>query len=77
MNNRTWFGLFAARGTPQAIIDKVNAQVNEILKEKDTQEALELQGATPVGGSPQDFARFMRKDYENWRPVAQRAGGSL
>jgi tripartite-type tricarboxylate transporter receptor subunit TctC len=77
MESGSWFGLFAARGTPQAVVDKVNAQVNEILREKETQDALELQGATPVGGSPQDFARFLRRDYENWRPVAQRAGGTL
>ncbi|MEO7742100.1 MAG: tripartite tricarboxylate transporter substrate binding protein [Usitatibacter sp.] len=77
LESGSWFGIFAVRGTPQAIVDKVNAQVNEILREKETQGALELQGATPVGGSAQDFARFMRRDYENWRPVAQRSGDSL
>jgi tripartite-type tricarboxylate transporter receptor subunit TctC len=76
LESGSWFGLFVAKGTPQAIIDKVNTQVNEILKEKDTQDALERQGATPAGGSPQDFARFVRREYETWRPVAQRSGSS-
>ena len=77
MESGSWFGLFVAKGTPQPIVDKINAQVNEILREKETQEALEKQGATAVGGSPQDFARFRTREYETWRPIAQRAGGSV
>jgi len=73
MENGSWFGLFAAKGTPQPIIDKINAQVNAILKEKDVQDFLEQNGADPVGGSPQDYARVIRNDYELWRPVVQRA----
>lgn len=76
METGSWFGLFAAKGTPQALVEKLNAQVNEILREKETQEAFDKQGATPVGGSSQDFATMLRKDYESWRPVAQRAGAS-
>jgi tripartite-type tricarboxylate transporter receptor subunit TctC len=78
LESGSWFGLFVAKGTPQPIIDKINAQVNEILREKETQEALEKQGATPVGGSPQDFARMRTREFEMWRPIAQKAGaGSL
>jgi tripartite-type tricarboxylate transporter receptor subunit TctC len=73
MENGSWFGLFAAKGTPQPIIDKINAQVNAILKEKEVQDFLEQNGADPVGGSPQDYARIIRNDYEMWRPVVQRA----
>lgn len=76
MENGSWFGLFAPRGTPQAIVDKLNAQVNEILKEKDTQEHFERNGAEPAGGSAQDFARFIRREYELWRPVVQRTGAT-
>ena len=74
MEAGSWFGLFAAKGTPQAVIDKVNAQVAAILKEPETLEALERQGATPIGGSAQDFARHVQRDYEGWKPVVQRSG---
>ena len=78
LESGSWFGLFVARGTPQPIIEKINAQVNEILREKETQEALEKQGATPVGGSAQDFQRFRMREYEMWKPIAQKSGaGSL
>ena len=76
MENGSWFGLFAPKGTPQPIIDKLNAQINEILREKETQEHFERNGAEPAGGSPQDFARFIRREYETWRPVVQRTGAT-
>ncbi len=59
----SWFGLLAPVGTPQAIIDKVNADVNKILP------ALEKQfiaaGADPVGGPPKVFADFIMSEYTN------------
>jgi tripartite-type tricarboxylate transporter receptor subunit TctC len=73
MENGSWFGLFAAAGTPQAVIDKVNKDVAEILREKDSIEALEKQGAVPKGGSPKDFADMIRADSDGWRPVIQKA----
>ncbi len=73
MENGSWFGLFAVKGTPPAIVDRINAQVNAILQEKETIEFLQHNGAEPIGGSPQDYARIIRNDYEMWRPVIQRA----
>jgi len=73
MENGSWFGLFVVKGTPQAIIDKINAQVNAILKEKEVQEFLERNGAAEVGGSPQDYARIIKTDLETWGPVVRRA----
>jgi len=73
MENGSWFGLFVVKGTPQAIIDRINAQVNAILKEKDVQDFLERNGATEVGGSPQDYARIIKTDLETWGPVVKRA----
>ena len=73
MENGSWFGLFAARGTPQPIIDKINSQVNAILREKEVQDFFDLNGADPVGGSPQDYARIIKNDYEMWAPVVKRA----
>jgi tripartite-type tricarboxylate transporter receptor subunit TctC len=76
MDTGSWFGMFVAKGTPKAIIDKLNAQVAAILKEPETQEALEKQGATPAGGTPEDYKRFLQKDIDFWRPVVQRTGAS-
>ncbi|MEO5694669.1 MAG: tripartite tricarboxylate transporter substrate binding protein [Usitatibacter sp.] len=74
MDNGSWFGLFAAKGTPPAIIEKFNAAINQILREPETQEAFDKQGATPVGGSPADFGALLKRDYEFWKPVVQSSG---
>ncbi len=76
MDNGSWFGLFAAKGTPAAIVEKFNATINQILREPETQEAFDKQGATPVGGSPADFGAMLKRDYEFWKPVVQRSGAS-
>ena len=73
MENGSWFGLFVVKGTPQPIIDKINSQVNAILKEKEVQDFLDQNGADGVGGSPQDYARIIKTDLETWAPVIKRA----
>jgi tripartite-type tricarboxylate transporter receptor subunit TctC len=71
-----WFGLFAPKATPSAIVAKLNATVNEILRESGLQEGFEQQGAEPMGGSPEQFARKLQRDYEAWKPVVKRSGAS-
>ncbi len=70
----SWFGLLAPVGTPQAIIDKVNADVNKILP------ALEKQfiaaGADPVGGPPKVFADFIMSEYTKWKKVIEDSGAA-
>jgi tripartite-type tricarboxylate transporter receptor subunit TctC len=73
METGSWFGLFAPRGTPQPVIDKLNATINEILKEPSTLDSLEQQGAVPKGGSPRDFADMIKRDSDGWRPVIEKA----
>jgi len=70
----SWFGLLAPAGTPQAIIDKINADVNKILP------ALEKQfvaaGADPVGGPPKVFADFIMSEYTKWKKVIEDSGAA-
>jgi len=73
MENGSWYAFYVVKGTPQPIIDKINAQVNAILKEKEVQDYLEQNGADGVGGSREDCARVIKSDLETWRPVVTRA----
>lgn len=72
-----WFGLFAPKATPPAIIAKLNATVNEILREAALQEGFDQQGAEPMGGSPEQFAKKLLRDYEAWKPLVKRSGASV
>lgn len=66
-----WFGLIAPAGTPKEIVDRLNADVNAVLKQPDVVEKFTSAGAVPVGGSVADFERFIRTDMEKWARVVK------
>ena len=61
-----WIGLLAPSGTPPEIIEKLSGAANEALKTATVQSALKQQGTDPVGGTPKEFADFIRADIEKW-----------
>ena len=68
-----WFGIVAPIKTPKNIVDKINQEVAKILKEPDVRKQLLAQGAEPVGGSPEDFGKFIRSDMKMWDDVIKSA----
>ena len=64
-----WYGILAPAGTPAPIIDKISKATNEALKDADTLNALHVQGLDALGGSPDDFARFIKSETERWARV--------
>jgi tripartite-type tricarboxylate transporter receptor subunit TctC len=68
-----WFGAMAPRGTPTAIIDRLNAVVNKALTSDDIKKNLEQQGMVPTGGTPQKFGERIRREYDRWLKVVQEA----
>jgi tripartite-type tricarboxylate transporter receptor subunit TctC len=72
-----WNGLFASPGTPDAVIARVNADVNDMLKDAAVKTLLDAQGLTAVGGSAADFKRVIDGDVKRWGPVISRLGIKL
>jgi tripartite-type tricarboxylate transporter receptor subunit TctC len=68
-----WFGTMAPRGTPQPIIDRLNAGINKALQDPAIKKNLEGDGMMPSGGTPQQFGERIRKDYERWTRVVKEA----
>ena len=64
-----WFGILGPAGTPTPIIDKVSKATNDALKDPETLKALRAQGLDALGGSPDDFARFIKSETERWARV--------
>jgi tripartite-type tricarboxylate transporter receptor subunit TctC len=62
------------RGTPQPIIQALNAAINKGLQDPTIKQSLERDGMTPSGGTPQDFDQRIRKDYERWMKVVKEVG---
>src|ERR1700686_3253067 len=59
-----WIGLLAPAATPPAIIEKLSAAANDALNTEEVRAALKAQGTDPVGGTPKEYADFIRADIE-------------
>ncbi len=69
-----WLGIMAPAGTPQAIVDKLNAEINKAISRPDVKEAWDKQGAVPLVMTPAEFDAYLRKDVEKWAQVVKAAG---
>ncbi len=68
-----WQGLIAPKGTPKAIIDKLNAAANEALKDPQLRELMLAQGNEIGGGSPAEFAALVKAEASKWSAVVKSA----
>ena len=64
-----WFGILAPAGTPKPVIDKISDAANKALKDPDVLNQLETQGLNALGGSPEDFARYIKSESERWARI--------
>ena len=68
-DSQGWFALLAPVGTPAAILEKINAEVNKALATPEFRERLQAVGAEPVGGTIDDFKQRIRQETERWAKV--------
>ena len=68
-----WQGLIAPKGTPKAVIDKLNAAANEALKDPQLRELMLSQGNEIGGGSPAEFAALIKAESAKWGAVVKTA----
>jgi tripartite-type tricarboxylate transporter receptor subunit TctC len=73
----TWSGLIAPAGTPQAVIDRINAEANKALGTAEMKQKLYEDGSTPLGGSPKQFAEFIKAEHAKWGAAVREAGIKL
>jgi tripartite-type tricarboxylate transporter receptor subunit TctC len=69
-----WFGLLAPAATPAAIVAKISADVSRALAEPELRRKLLELGADPAGGTPDEFARFIRADQAKWSKLMREKG---
>ncbi|HQP65871.1 MAG TPA: tripartite tricarboxylate transporter substrate binding protein [Quisquiliibacterium sp.] len=73
MEFSNWFGVFAPAGTPPDIVQRLNRELNAVMRSPEVLERLERAGADAAGGTPEQFARVYRDEFESWKAVIQRA----
>ena len=70
----SWHGFVVPSGTPQPVVDKLNRQINLILKQEDIRKTFNEQGVVPDGGTAAQFEAFIRKQMDIWKKVVSTAG---
>jgi len=68
-----WYGIMVPAGTPDAIVAKLSAEINRILRMPDVIERLAADGSVPAGNSPVEFARFIEVEQKRWGAVVKSA----
>jgi tripartite-type tricarboxylate transporter receptor subunit TctC len=72
-----WWGILAPAGLDNAIVRKINVDVEAILRTKEMIDFLAAQGAEPLITSPEDFLKILQADIVKWDAVVKRAGVTL
>jgi tripartite-type tricarboxylate transporter receptor subunit TctC len=73
----TWVGFFAPAGTPAEIVQKLNEALNRVLQMPDVRERLDALTLEPVGGSPQQFADYVRAEVVKWGAIVKQTGAKV
>jgi len=69
----TWFGVFGPAGTPKAVVERLNMEVNKVLADPAIRERFALLGFEPAGGTPGEFAAVVQRDAAKWSKVIKDA----
>ena len=70
----SWYGLFAAAGTPKNVLATLSSEIVKIMRAPDIRERFASDGFEPVGYGPEEFARFLRDEVVKWARVVKMAG---
>ena len=73
----TWYGIVAPRGTPQPIVEKLNAELRRMLAQPDTQQKLLSMGLEPAGGTAAEFGTLIHSEIAKYRDIVRKAHVTL
>lgn len=72
-----WQGVMVPSGTPAAVVDRLNNEINKALSDPELRASLSSQGLLVAGGSVQQFADFVRQDTARWAATVKASGASV
>jgi tripartite-type tricarboxylate transporter receptor subunit TctC len=68
-----WVGVLTTAGTPRPIVDRLNTEINKVLRMPEVVAALDKQGVTPTGSTPEEFQNLISSEIAQWTEVAREA----
>ena len=72
-----WYGVVAPAGTPQAIVERMNSEIRQVLRIEKVKAPLLAEGAELADGTPAQFGDFIRQEASKWSTVAKQSGAQL
>ncbi len=72
-----WYGVLAPAGTPEDILNALNAHVVKIMQTADMQQRLHDDGIVPVGNTRREFAAYIKAELVKWADVIKRSGARI
>ncbi|MEI8305238.1 MAG: tripartite tricarboxylate transporter substrate binding protein [Burkholderiales bacterium] len=72
-----WMAVLAPAGTPADVIGRLNREMNAVLALPEVRERMHSQYMEPIGGSPEQLARFMQDELRIWTPIIRRSGATI
>ncbi|MBF5005883.1 Bug family tripartite tricarboxylate transporter substrate binding protein [Diaphorobacter caeni] len=73
----SWYGVLAPKGTPAAVVEKLNTAINEALTQPDVIEKLRSEGGDVLGGTSQKFSQFLAAEVPRWGKIVKASGASI
>jgi tripartite-type tricarboxylate transporter receptor subunit TctC len=68
-----WHGVIAPKGTPKAIVDKLNSEINKAVKDPDFAKRIAQDGLEPAGGTSEAFGELLKREVVEWAEVVKAA----
>lgn len=72
-----WAGMLAPAGTPPAVVAKINAAINDVLRSLEMKKSMKDLGFDAKIGTPEDFAAFMAQEAPRWSEIVKRTGSKF
>jgi tripartite-type tricarboxylate transporter receptor subunit TctC len=70
----TWHGIVVPAATPQAIVMRINTEMNQALATTEMKERLATQGIEAVGGTPEEFSAYLKTEIQRWSKAVRESG---
>jgi tripartite-type tricarboxylate transporter receptor subunit TctC len=70
-NMGAWYGILGPAGMPAPVVAKLNQELNEAIKSEESRRTMRTLGTVAKGGTPQEFAVFLREDLAKWKKAAE------
>ena len=74
---RTWYAILAPAGTPRAIVERLNGEINAALRSADVRDKIQTEGGDVTGGSPEAFAALLTAERAKWAEVVRASGAKV